>query len=392
MSTKSQSIKKIVIIGSVIVVTGVVIGSLFVFSDDPSSKRIEQSKIVNKQSRPDSNYSDNKDESYKLLLQEYNDINSQKAFDTGNSYVGVPVNEKVDENTNTDKKYDWEKPQQNNPATNNTQSSNNDRQREEILKRKLALLAKIEEKRGATSESNAIFASASYATGSGEGQNQWATSLFPESNQENTNTNTNTNAEIAQKKVGEVIVQGLSLFPSKVETRVDSDSQNMKMLATIKAGKLNGARLYSKDMALAGDGIQVHFSEMQWNGRYYKIDAYAVNANTNEFAVATTVSNRYFSRILLPALAFGIGKTGQLYKDSNSNVIVTPNGGEYRSQGRPDGEAIAGTIIGGIGEQTGKVMAEDASKIPPKQAILERNEIIGVQFINPVYTSDVIEK
>ncbi|EPP1665500.1 conjugal transfer protein TraO [Proteus mirabilis] len=387
MSTKSQSIKKIAIIGTAVVVTGVVVGSLFVFSDDPASKRIEQSKIVNKQTRPDNN-SDNKDESYKLLLQEYNDINSQKALDTGTSYIGVPVNEKVDESTNTEKKYDWEKPTQNKPTNNNVQSSNNDRQREEVLKRKLALLTKIEDKRGATSENNAIFASASYGSVSGEGQNEWATSLFPEKNQEN-NIN---NSEITQKKVGEIIVQGLSLFPSKVETRVDSDSQNMKMLATVKAGKLNGARLYSKDMALAGDGIQVHFSEMQWNGKYYKIDAYAVNANTNEFAVATTVSNRYFSRILLPALAFGIGKTGQLYKDSNSNVIVTPNGGEYRSQGSPNGEAIAGTIIGGIGEQTGKVMAEDASKIPPKQAILERNEIIGVQFINPVYTSDIIEK
>ncbi len=387
MSTKSQSIKKIAIIGTAVVVTGVVVGSLFVFSDDPASKRIEQSKIVNKQTRPDNN-SDNKDESYKLLLQEYNDINSQKALDTGTSYIGVSVNEKVDESTNTEKKYDWEKPTQNKPTNNNVQSSNNDRQREEVLKRKLALLTKIEDKRGATSENNAIFASASYGSVSGEGQNEWATSLFPEKNQEN-NIN---NSEITQKKVGEIIVQGLSLFPSKVETRVDSDSQNMKMLATIKAGKLNGARLYSKDMALAGDGIQVHFSEMQWNGKYYKIDAYAVNANTNEFAVATTVSNRYFSRILLPALAFGIGKTGQLYKDSNSNVIVTPNGGEYRSQGSPNGEAIAGTIIGGIGEQTGKVMAEDASKIPPKQAILERNEIIGVQFINPVYTSDIIEK
>ena len=184
MSTKSQSIKKIAIIGTAVVVTGVVVGSLFVFSDDPASKRIEQSKIVNKQTRPDNN-SDNKDESYKLLLQEYNDINSQKALDTGTSYIGVPVNEKVDESTNTEKKYDWEKPTQNKPTNNNVQSSNNDRQREEVLKRKLALLTKIEDKRGATSENNAIFASASYGSVSGEGQNEWATSLFPEKNQEN---------------------------------------------------------------------------------------------------------------------------------------------------------------------------------------------------------------
>ncbi len=59
----------------------------------------------------------------------------------------------------------------------------------------------------------------------------------------------------------------------------------------------------------------------------------------------------WFSRIILPAVANGLGRTGQLYADSNSQMIITDGGNAYRSTGTPDGKAVAGTIIGGMGEQ-----------------------------------------
>ncbi len=37
-------------------------------------------------------------------------------------------------------------------------------------------------------------------------------------------------------------------------------------------------------------------------------------------------------------------------------MIITDGGNAYRSTGTPDGKAVAGTIIGGMGEQAGRVL------------------------------------
>ena len=105
-------------------------------------------------------------------------------------------------------------------------------------------------------------------------------------------------------------------------------------------------------------------------------------------AVSSNVNNRWFSRIILPAVANGLGRTGQLYADSNSQMIITDGGNAYRSTGTPDGKAVAGTIIGGMGEQAGRVLADDAARLPVKQVTVDRNQLIGIQFVAPVYESD----
>ncbi len=70
-------------------------------------------------------------------------------------------------------------------------------------------------------------------------------------------------------------------------------------------------------------------------------------------------------------------------------MIITDGGNAYRSTGTPDGKAVAGTIIGGMGEQAGRVLADDAARLPIKQVTVDRNQLIGIQFVAPVYESTV---
>ncbi|WP_245170000.1 conjugal transfer protein TraO [Enterobacter hormaechei] len=169
---------------------------------------------------------------------------------------------------------------------------------------------------------------------------------------------------------------------------MDSDDQNSIAIAHVPTGAQAGAKFYSGQNRLAGDGIRIHFTGMELNGVQCKVDAYGVASDSLRAAVSSNVNNRWFSRIILPAVANGLGRTGQLYADSNSQMIITDGGNAYRSTGTPNGKAVAGTIIGGMGEQAGRVLADDAARLPVKQVTVDRNQLIGIQFVAPVYESD----
>ncbi|PHM67996.1 conjugal transfer protein TraO [Xenorhabdus sp. KJ12.1] len=392
MTAKKHSMKKLAIVIAGIVAAGVVIGIVMISSGSDESTMAAPSKVVNKSTRIETNDTDD-DESYRLLLQQYNEINTEKALATGTSYVGMSQGKTVPSPDVNVQQYDWEKqtpPTQ--PARSSNQQSSDNKQEEEFKKRRLALLQKIEDKRGVPEIESIIATTNLYAKDIDKENKwpEWSRSLFPET-AATASSQTGTQAN-DQPDRGVQLVEGLSAFPSVVDTKVDSDNQNMKMVARIASGKLRGAKLFSEQLALAGNGIQVKFTEMQWNGQHYQIEAYAVEPGTKEFAIASDVNNRWLTRIVLPALAFGIGQTGSLYKDSNSSMIVTPNGTAFRSQGRPNSEAIAGTIAGGIGEQAGRVLSQEFSKLPVKQVTVDAQKVIGIQFIKPVYSSDIINK
>lgn len=184
-------------------------------------------------------------------------------------------------------------------------------------------------------------------------------------------------------------IAALSRFPGVINTAVDSDNTGSVVLASVPAGKFSGMTLAAKGVQLAGDAVVIHLTDMQYKGYSCKTDAYALNDETLQSSVASDVSHRYFSRIILPALANGIGQVGQLYKDANTQILSANGGATITGRtGTPDGKAVAGVIAGGIGEKTAQVMAEDASRLPVTRVRVARNEVISVLFMKPVTGSD----
>lgn len=183
-------------------------------------------------------------------------------------------------------------------------------------------------------------------------------------------------------------IPGLSRYPGTIDTAIDSDNPESKVIAVIPAGKLQGAQLAAPNVQLAGDGVIVNFKTLAFNGMTCTIDAYAQDDETQRSSIASDVNHRYVTRIILPALANGIGKVGQLYEDSNTQILTTNSGTVTGRTGTPDSKAVAGVIAGGIGQQTAQVMTQDASRLPVTQVNVDRRQVVSILFMKPVTDKD----
>lgn len=185
-----------------------------------------------------------------------------------------------------------------------------------------------------------------------------------------------------------VVIPAGSRPGAVVDTAVDSDNTGSQVIVHIPAGPYAGATLMANGVKLAGDGVSIHFTQMSWNKDSWRIDAWAAQPDTLQSSVASSVNNRYVSRILLPAIAHGLGLGGELYANANTQIM---SNGYNTLEGRvsmPDSKAVAGTILGGAAQEAGQVISNDAQKLPAKQALLDRGQYIAVLFMAPVKESD----
>jgi len=198
-------------------------------------------------------------------------------------------------------------------------------------------------------------------------------------------------AEIVPSEPGTAVVQKVvndfELVPAVLATDIDTD-ENSVVVANIHTGIYAGAKVFAMGYTRLTNTVDMTFTFMKWRGSAYKITAKAVDPTSMRTALSGEVNNRWFSRIVLPAIAMGIGRTGQLYEQASMQNIITPQGGVIQTYpSTPSGRAIAGTIIGGIGQQTGQVLANDIANTPVRQVVIKKGTTIGVQFIGPVLAS-----
>ncbi|WP_447874320.1 conjugal transfer protein TraO [Serratia fonticola] len=130
-----------------------------------------------------------------------------------------------------------------------------------------------------------------------------------------------------------------------IDTAIDSDNTRSQVLAHIPAGPYAGATLTANGVQLAGDGVSINFTSMSWNNDTWRINAWAAMPDTLQSSVASEVSNRYATRILLPALANGLGLGGQLYASANTQIMSNGFNTLEGRVGMPDGKAVAGTRL-----------------------------------------------
>lgn len=191
---------------------------------------------------------------------------------------------------------------------------------------------------------------------------------------------------------GVQLIPALTRVPGYIETAIDSDNASSQVVATIPAGKWAGARLHSSGVKLVGDGVEVHFTKMSWNGLELSVNAYAQQEKTLQSSVSSDVNNRWVSRIVLPAILSGIGDVGSLYKDANTEVMQGDYGSVTGRVGMPDTEAVAGVIAGGMAEKGAEVLSKDAARLPFKQVTVSPGEVISILFVSAVNSNDTVDK
>ncbi|MCP6291632.1 conjugal transfer protein, partial [Klebsiella pneumoniae] len=113
-----------------------------------------------------------------------------------------------------------------------------------------------------------------------------------------------------------------------------------------------------------------------WNRKNYRVDAYALKDDTLMANVATDVNHHYMSRILLPSIAAGIGKAGDLYADANTEILTNGYSTVTSHAGMPDGEAVAGVVAGGAASNAADVLKSDAAKISPTQVTVDAGQAV----------------
>lgn len=184
------------------------------------------------------------------------------------------------------------------------------------------------------------------------------------------------------------IVDDFALVPAILDTDIDTD-ENSVVRAIIPTGQYAGGMVFAMGYKRLTDTVDMTFTFMKWQGHSYKITAKAMDQTSMRTSLSGEVNNRYFSRIILPAIAMGIGRAGSLYEQAAAQNIITPQGGVIQTYpSTPSASAIGGTIAGGMGAQAGQVLANDAANLPVKQVLITRGTTIGIQFIGPVLASD----
>jgi intracellular multiplication protein IcmE len=189
---------------------------------------------------------------------------------------------------------------------------------------------------------------------------------------------------------GETIVPGYELVPAQLRTNIDTDETSV-VEAFVPAGRFAGARVFAPGYKRQADSVDMTFTGMSWNGRTYKISAKAVDEHTLRTALSGDVNNRWFSRIFLPAIAAGIGSAGRLYQQSGTQTVIQPLGGAViTAPETPSGKVVAGTVVGGIGQQAATVLTRDAAALPVKQVLVPADTTIGIRFLAPVVKGDEV--
>lgn len=376
--------KKIAIVGGGVAVLAILVG-YFTFGNTNKNKTassIDASRLQSSRAGKE-----HVDTQYQKLLNTWNTEGADIAQNKGGTFIStLAANNPTQVNYGNDRvdpQYRLKTPQQN-------------QQQQQQISQQEQQQAKIEDAFIKTVyDSRRLSKGMSLATSFGSGDNKnspfsdWVSTTFA-SAETTQNKRSSANGQKSDNKMskGARIVEAYSQIPVVADTAMDSDDPNSPAFFHSPSGTYQGAIFYSDQNRLAGDGIRVHISGMQWKGVQCKVDAYVLQGDTQRASIASTTNDRWGRRILLPAIANGIGRTGELYEDSNSQMIITDGGSAYRSSTTPNGKAVAGTIVGGIGEQAGRVMAQDAARTPVKQALVDHNFSAIVRFITPVYQSD----
>jgi intracellular multiplication protein IcmE len=177
--------------------------------------------------------------------------------------------------------------------------------------------------------------------------------------------------------------------PGKICTGVDSDNGATPVLGCIETGQYAGAVLKAPEGAkLSGDGVIIHFTTMTLNGQAYKVDAYALDDRKLVANIASDVDHHYFRRIVLPSIFGGAGEAGQLYAQSNTQLLSNGFNTVTSRPGLPDPTAVAGVIAGGMAQRAGQVLTNDAARLPDRTVAVNNGDVVAIQFMSAVYSTD----
>ncbi|HAV2128567.1 TPA: hypothetical protein JHJ64_004472 [Enterobacter cloacae] len=187
------------------------------------------------------------------------------------------------------------------------------------------------------------------------------------------------------------LYEALKICPAKSLVKLDTNT-NSAVRATLICKELANATIFAGGYKLVGEDIDMTFSLMTYKGETYKVQAKPIDLDTGRSMLSAEINNNYIRRILVPALARATQKVGSLYENQSNSTTYVSNGTVVTdSSGKVDADQVRGTFIGGLAEQTAKVLEADNARVPPVQATRDESTF-GIMFLSPVMSSDAVDK
>lgn len=193
----------------------------------------------------------------------------------------------------------------------------------------------------------------------------------------------------ASQEEATVFVPALSRASAYIETAVNSDNPNSQVVAVIPAGQWAGARLHSGSVKLVGDGVEIRFTRMSWRGMQLNVNAWGQSEKDLTSSVATEVNHRWGTHVVLPAILAGLGETGGLYKDANTQILQTDVSTVTSRPGNPDAGTVAGVMLGGMAQSGADVITKEVTREPFRQVKVKQNEVVSILFVDAVTADDI---
>lgn len=308
---------------------------------------------------------------YSELLNNFNKQKAAEAKETGESYISVPSSKAEQVELSGKKEF----PSQTQTAPQPQQQAQTGNTTKELDPRVFDMIKLWDAETHETARKSEDGAS-------------YAKSLFSNQETQQGYVQTSSTASTESNRPAIKIVEDFATVPAILKTDIDTD-ENSEVRASVQTGKYAGAELYALGYKRLNNSVDMTFTFMTFKGRSYKITAKAIDPNTERSALSGEVNNRYISRIILPSIASGIAKGGQMYEQSNTQTVITPQGGIVQtSPSGPTAAAIRGAVVGGMAGQTAQVMSNDAANMPVKQVLIAKNITIGIRFMGPVLSTD----
>ncbi len=298
---------------------------------------------------------------YNRKVAEYDKQKADTALQAGDSYIATPTGKRSLLTRNDDKKT----PQTQSspvvrpiPVRPQSRPANNDK-----LKRMLEDLQAMEERLNATMAQGSLFYQSDFSK---EVQKEKTVST----------TATSTQSSPLPLQTGDILY-------AVVDTGVNSDVPSAVM-ATVMTGKYNKTKLIGRFQRHEERLVLAFTNAILPDGSRVQLEAYAIDPETTEGSVASSVDTHFFSRwggLIAASFLEGLGQakrmsgaTSTLYGSSGTNASDYMLWNDYSLEDQ------AWIAAGKVGEKSGKIFEKNFDR--PPTVYLEAGSAIGVLIMN----------
>lgn len=173
----------------------------------------------------------------------------------------------------------------------------------------------------------------------------------------------------------------------QIDTAINTDEPS-PVSATIISGAATGYGLFGTSRHNPNNTVSIEFTRMTLPSGYsVPVAAYALDPKTGRTSVSGSVDYKIFERFVLPALAAGIGKYGEIIAQQGEQTITAPLAGATTTTQSATRQQMRDAAIGaGIGQMT-EVLSANAAAAKPA-VTTDRNLGLEIVFMQEVMVAD----